>query len=196
MATEMRAMTRVETPRGAADFHSSANVGAYASTPSTSRGAFSKMLGMTFLGRCERENPPVIRGPHSNVGGSNVGGSSSAGTRGGSVESGGGGGMGGAMNAGCSTDGDCAGDPTGNVCDPNTHSCVQCTPQNDPCASGQFCHSTTNQCKVGCTRSDASVPAARRPRSDFRGVLLRLRSSGPVFLWFVRRFDDDFLAVE
>lgn len=108
-------------------------------------------LGAMFLGACEPSSPPVDPGHDPNSGGANSGGTSSGG-EGGSAGGGmgGTGGMGGSIEPGCSTDSDCLGKPTGNVCDPNTGTCVQCTPQNDPCPQGQFCNAMNNQCDVGC----------------------------------------------
>jgi hypothetical protein len=57
----------------------------------------------------------------------------------------GGGGAGG--HGSCSNDGDCLSAKTP-VCDPKSGACVACTPEHDPCPSGQYCEGTS--CKVGC----------------------------------------------
>ena len=47
---------------------------------------------------------------------------------------------------GCMSDAECP----GQVCDLASGDCVQCTPEKDVCASGQYC-TLKNTCEVGCT---------------------------------------------
>src|SRR5512141_1466038 len=61
----------------------------------------------------------------------------------------GGGGKGGGTSSACATD--CSANKDAPVCDPASGKCVQCLPENDTCADGQYCDSTSNTCAVGCT---------------------------------------------
>jgi hypothetical protein len=75
----------------------------------------------------------------------------------GGMSAGGGGGMGGAGGGGmkdCKTDGDCAKDPNGKVCDVDTGACVGCLPVDPPaddCTQGTYCNPNSHQCEVGCS---------------------------------------------
>ncbi|MRG94523.1 choice-of-anchor L domain-containing protein [Polyangium spumosum] len=93
-----------------------------------------------------------------NAGGSGgMGGAAGAGGMGGTGGAGGMGGMGGsgAGPMGCVSDGDCANDPGGTICDVSTGVCVACLPSPDPflddCGMGQYCNPTSKKCEVGCT---------------------------------------------
>lgn len=55
---------------------------------------------------------------------------------------------------GCTGNGDCAGDPGGEICDPDTGECVDCTPADDPCPEGNYCDPGTNDCTPGCVADD------------------------------------------
>ncbi len=91
-------------------------------------------------------------------GSSASGGSGGAlGGSGGSSASGGSSGNAGAAGSGgCSSNAECAA-PTP-VCDTAQGVCVECTPSDDPCPTGQYCD-TTNQCASGCNDgSDCSAP--------------------------------------
>ncbi len=54
----------------------------------------------------------------------------------------------------CTQETDCAGAPTGPVCDLSTGRCVACTPTTDRCPAGQYC-TADNACAAGC-RDDAA----------------------------------------
>ena len=56
----------------------------------------------------------------------------------------------------CVSNSDCAGDPTGEVCDEGV--CVPCTPSDDVCLMGEYC-TEQNECVPGCTdNSDCVSP--------------------------------------
>ena len=57
-------------------------------------------------------------------------------------------------DTGCKGDGDCTGDL---VCDLDNGLCVQCTPENDVCATGQFC-TPQDTCQVGCSDNTDCAP--------------------------------------
>ena len=59
------------------------------------------------------------------------------------------GGKGGGAGSACAVD--CSTNMAAPVCDPASGQCVQCLPENDPCADGHYCDSTSKACAVGCT---------------------------------------------
>jgi hypothetical protein len=75
--------------------------------------------------------------------GANAGGGATTGT--GSTS-----GTGGVAPKPCASDGDCAGNPKGPVCDTATGACVACLPANDMCGMGEFCDPATHACAAGC----------------------------------------------
>ncbi len=77
----------------------------------------------------------------------------SAGTAGGTSAGGGGG-----MPGGCKGNADCTVDPGKKVCDIATGLCVECLPDSDFCAMGQFCSPATHACTVGCTDNGDCMP--------------------------------------
>ena len=67
-------------------------------------------------------------------------------------------GTGGSGGGGCTTSADCSGNPSGSICDTSTGDCVECTPTDDVCPSGQFCDQG-GVCAAGCTDvSDCMAP--------------------------------------
>ncbi len=112
-----------------------------------------------------------------------AGGTGGVGGTGGTVSSSGGaggtggaGGMagGGGVDAGptgCVTDGDCANDPAGQICETATGKCVECIPSGDPfvddCGFGQYCNGVSKKCQVGCTnKADCAGAQACEPMTN------------------------------
>ncbi len=78
-----------------------------------------------------------------------AGGTTGGATSGGAAGAGGAAGSGGTGGSGgCKADGDCVA-PTP-VCDTANSQCVECTPANDKCPTGQYC-TKNNGCAAGCT---------------------------------------------
>ncbi len=54
---------------------------------------------------------------------------------------------------GCTGNEDCVGDPGGAVCNAMGE-CVDCTPEDDPCAEGNYCDPGSSECVPGCIADD------------------------------------------
>jgi hypothetical protein len=63
--------------------------------------------------------------------------------------------------AGCTTDAQCAVDPTHPICEKASGRCIPCTPNNDRCPPGQYCDATggATACKSGCRTDDECINA-------------------------------------
>jgi hypothetical protein len=89
----------------------------------------------------------------------------------------------------CVTDGDCASNPSGRVCDAPSGACVECLAPRDTCAPTHHCDPERNTCRPGCRAdegcqgarsdaggerrgrtADASRSSLRRPRPPLRRV--------------------------
>ncbi len=66
----------------------------------------------------------------------------------------------------CSSNSNCAADPTKPICDPATGACVECTPANDVCGVGKYCDGATNTCLTGCANDAACVAGGATLQCD------------------------------
>jgi hypothetical protein len=78
-----------------------------------------------------------------------VGGNATGGVETGGSESTTGAAGAGGVPPGCQTNADCESNPDRPVCDENTGLCVQCLPDQDQCAEGEYC-AADNTCQTGC----------------------------------------------
>lgn len=66
----------------------------------------------------------------------------------------------------CTGNGDCVGDPGGEVCDPVSGDCVECTATDNPCVPGTSCDPVTLTCTAGCTSAADCTNIPGKPFCD------------------------------
>jgi len=71
----------------------------------------------------------------------------------------------------CASDMDCAGNPSGAVCDTNAGRCVQCVAARDTCPAGRYCDTSTSACLEGCRDDNTCVAAVADAGVDAGGPI-------------------------